>query len=108
MTVYVEQQNTYISRDCNLTQITNDAWNFYYWNNFILEAFEVSSIWAIANGFADDIPVEKNLQFESEYHAYVKTHDKKLVETLSNGQKITAEAAEQLKKVTTAFKKIFS
>jgi F-type H+/Na+-transporting ATPase subunit alpha len=72
------------------------------------EAFEIMSIWAVTNGFVDDIPVEKILEFEKQYHAYVQTHDKKLIETLSEGKKIAPEVTEQLKKITTAFKKVFS
>jgi F-type H+-transporting ATPase subunit alpha len=76
--------------------------------NPLEERFEILSIWAVTNGFTDDVPVEKIQQFEKEYHAYVKTHDKKILETLSNGKKLTPEATEELKKVTTAFKKVFS
>lgn len=71
------------------------------------ESFEVLSIWAVTNGYLDDVPVEDVLRFEQEYHAYVKTHDKKLIETLSSGKKVDEETSEQLKKITTAFKKTF-
>lgn len=71
------------------------------------ESFEILSIWAVTNGFADDVAVEDILRFENEYHEYVKTHDKKLLETLSSGAKVNDETTEALKKVTTAFKKVF-
>lgn len=74
----------------------------------LTEAEEVLSIWVVTNGFTDDIKVEDILRFEKEYHAYVKTHDKKLIEKLSSGKKVDDETSEQLKKVTTAFKKVFS
>ncbi len=72
------------------------------------EAQEVLSIWVVTNGYTDDIKVEDILRFEEQYHAYVKTHDKKLMERLSNGKKVDDETTEQLKKITIAFKKIFS
>ncbi len=72
------------------------------------EAFEILSIWAITNGYADDVEPSDILKFEKEYHAYVKTHDKKLIETLSNGQKPTEDVTKALKKITEAFKKTFS
>ncbi len=71
------------------------------------ENYEILSIWAVTNGYTDDVPVENILQFEQQYHAYVKAHDKKLLETLSTGKKIDETTAEQLKKITTAFKKTF-
>ncbi len=74
----------------------------------LTEAQEVLSIWVVTNGFTDDVKVENILQFEKEYHAYVKTHDKKLIERLSSGKKVTDELTEDLKKVTAAFKKVFS
>ncbi len=72
------------------------------------EAFEILSIWAVTNGFMDDVKVEDITRFEREYHDYVKAHDKKLIETLNSGAKVTPETVENLKKVTTAFKKVFS
>lgn len=74
----------------------------------LTEAFQVLSIWAVTNGYLDDIAVEDVLRFEKEYHEYVKTHDKKILETLSSGKKVDEETSESLKKVTAAFKKAFS
>lgn len=74
----------------------------------LTENMEILSIWAVSNGFTDDIPVEKIQKFEKELHAYAKTHGKKVLETLTNGKKVTPETTEELKKLVTAFKKIFS
>ena len=71
------------------------------------ESFEVLSIWAVTNGYADDVKVEDILRFETDLHEYVKTHDKKLLETLSNGAKVDDKTSEELKKTLTAFKKTF-
>lgn len=76
--------------------------------NPLPEAYEILSIWVVTNGFTDDVKVEDILRFEKEYHAYVKTHDKKILEKLSNGKKLDDETSESLKKITLAFKKIFS
>lgn len=72
------------------------------------EALEILSIWAISNGHANDVPVEHILKFEKEFHAYVVSHDKNLIETLSSGAKLTPDTVDALKKVTTAFKKVFT
>lgn len=72
------------------------------------EPEQILSIWTVANGYTNDIPVEKIGQFEKELHEYVASHDKKLMERLSNGKKIDPEAAEMLKKTVEKFKKGFS
>jgi F-type H+-transporting ATPase subunit alpha len=72
------------------------------------EAFEILSIWVVINGFANDIPVENIKKFEKEYHEYIKTHNPKIIEELSKGQKIADSTIDQLKKVTDKFKKLFS
>lgn len=69
------------------------------------EAFEIVSIWAVTNGYFDDVPVEKTSEFENELHEYVETHAKKLVETLNNGEKMSEETIETLKKTVEQFKK---
>ncbi|MDE2591001.1 MAG: F0F1 ATP synthase subunit alpha, partial [Patescibacteria group bacterium] len=74
----------------------------------LTESQEILSIWVVTNGFTDDVPVERILEFEQGFHAYVKTHNKKLLETLSNGKKLTPEVTEELKKIAAAFKKVFS
>lgn len=72
------------------------------------EAYEILSIWAVTTGQMDDIKVEDITRFEKEYHDYVRTHDKKLIEELSSGKKLTEETTEKLKKITAQFKKSFS
>ena len=72
------------------------------------EAFEILSIWVVINGFANDIPVENIRRFEKEYHEYIKTHNPKIIETLSSGEKLTDSTIDQLKKVTEKFKKVFT
>ncbi len=72
------------------------------------EAMEILSIWVVTNGYANDIPVETIQRFEQEYHVYVQTHNKKLIERLSNGKKIDEETVKTLKDMTEKFKKTFS
>jgi F-type H+-transporting ATPase subunit alpha len=72
------------------------------------EPEQILSIWAVANGYANDIPVEKIGQFETELHEYVHGNNKKLIERLGNGKKVDDEAKEDLKKTVEKFKKGFS
>lgn len=74
----------------------------------LIEAEQILSIWAVSNGFTDDLKVEDIQRFESEYHQFINTRHKKLIQTLSNGKKLTPEVTEELKKATTEFKKAFS
>lgn len=72
------------------------------------ESYEVLSIWAVVNGYLDDISVEEVGRFEKEYHDYVKTHDKKLLEDLLTGQKLNEAAVKDMKKAIEDFKKVFA
>ena len=72
------------------------------------EAFEVLSIWAVTNGYLDDIPAEQVQRFEEEYHRYVEKHHTKLLTTLSSGKKVTDDVSKDLEKVIKEFKKQFS
>lgn len=72
------------------------------------EAFEIISIWSVTNGYLDDIAVDKVGEFEKELHGYAKTHAKKLVDTLSTGEKISEQTFSDLKKLVEEFKKGFT
>ncbi len=72
------------------------------------ESLQVISIWAVTNGFLDDIPDDQVQRFESELHEYIKTHHKKLLETLSSGAKLNEETNKELKKILEEFKKMFT
>jgi F-type H+-transporting ATPase subunit alpha len=74
----------------------------------LIESLQVVSIWAVSNGYLDDIPVEKVQKFEEELHTYTQTHNKKLLETLANGEKVKEDTAKELKKLVEDFKKGFS
>lgn len=72
------------------------------------EALEILSIWAVTNGYLDDIPVDAVQRFEKEYHDFVKRSNPKVIEILSKGEKIADETNKLLKKVTEEFKKAFT
>ncbi|MDO8658668.1 MAG: F0F1 ATP synthase subunit alpha [Candidatus Levybacteria bacterium] len=72
------------------------------------ESLEVISIWALINGFLDDIPLDSIHKFEKEFHKYVTKHGPKIIEVMSQGSKLNEETTKQLQKITQEFKKIFS
>ncbi|MCL6096930.1 MAG: F0F1 ATP synthase subunit alpha, partial [Patescibacteria group bacterium] len=71
------------------------------------EALEILSIWAVTNGYLDEIPAENVQRFEQEYHEYAKTHFRKLLDKLSTGEKPLEETLKEMKKMTENFKKVF-
>jgi F-type H+-transporting ATPase subunit alpha len=72
------------------------------------EPLEVLSLWAVVNGFTNDIKVESIRKFEKEYHEYIKTNSPKIIEELSKGEKISESITKQLEKTLSAFKKILT
>src|SRR5260221_12035499 len=74
----------------------------------LAESFEILSIWAVTNGYMDDVQIEDITRFENAYHDYVHAHDKKLIDELSSGKKLTEQASKDLEKITTSFKKAFT
>ncbi len=72
------------------------------------EPLEIMGIWAVTNGYLDDIPSENVQRFEKEFHEYLSKHGKKLLETLTSGKKPDKETLDEMKKSVEAFKKNFS
>ena len=71
------------------------------------EALEVLSLWAVTNGYLDNIEVQAVGKFEKELHEYVTIHNKKLIDKLSSGEKITDDTSKELEKTIENFKKVF-
>jgi F-type H+-transporting ATPase subunit alpha len=71
------------------------------------EPLEVISIWAVTNGFLDDVPVEKISEFESKLHQFVLRSDPEIIKTLSTTEKVSEVVSKKLEKVLTEFKKTF-
>ncbi len=72
------------------------------------EALEILSIWAVTNGYLDDIPVDDITRFESEFHDFTRSKYQKLLDLLSKGEKPDDSTIKQMQKAVTEFKKIFS
>jgi len=72
------------------------------------ESLQVLSIWAVTNGFLDDIGVESIGKFESEYHNFIKSNHPEIIKNLSLGEKPTEDTIKKMRVITEEFKKIFS
>lgn len=72
------------------------------------ESLEILSIFAVANGYLDDIKLENFEKFETEYHDFVKRSFPKIIESLSGGQKPTEGTIKEIQKSISDFKKTFN
>lgn len=72
------------------------------------EAYQILSIWAVTNGYMDDIPVDQLSRFENELQEYVKRSKPQLIKEFSDGKKLSEETIKLLKKTTEDFKKGFT
>ncbi len=72
------------------------------------EAFQLLSVWAVTNGYLDDIPVESCQKFEKEYHNFIRNQYPKIIETLSTGYKLESTTLKTMEKAILEFKKLFS
>jgi len=72
------------------------------------ESLQVLSIWAVTNGFLDDIPVESTRKFESEYHTYIERNHTDIIKTVETGEKLTEDIIKKMREATDEFKKIFT
>ena len=74
----------------------------------LTEDLQILIIWAVTNGYLDNVPVESCQRFEKELENYVKTRKSKVLEALQSGQKINEETVKLLTKTLEDFKKGFS
>lgn len=71
-------------------------------------SLEYLSLWAVTNGYLDDIAVENVQKFEKEYHEYFKTRQQKILNLLAKGEKPAPETIKIIEKATLEFKKGFT
>lgn len=71
------------------------------------EPLEVVSIWALTNGYMDDVAVSDITRFEKELHEFVLTRHEKMLKELAKGEKVKEEMGKDLKKALEEFKKMF-
>jgi F-type H+/Na+-transporting ATPase subunit alpha len=70
--------------------------------------FQVVTIYAVTNGFLDDIPVNQVRAFETELHEYLRTQRPEIPETIRTSKVIDKEATEpKLVEAIKAFKETF-
>ncbi len=72
------------------------------------EAEEVLAIWIVTSGNLDDVPADNVVRFEREFLEYVRLNAPKVLDELSDGQKLDDKKMVLLDKTVKNFKKGFS
>ena len=65
---------------------------------------QVLSIWAVSNGFLDDLPVERVQDFEAQYLDFMRSRYSQIGETIRDSGKMDDDLTEKLKAATEEFK----
>ena len=65
---------------------------------------EISILYAVTNGYLDDVPVDKIISLEGAFHRYMETNHPGVVDKINAEYEITAEIEEGLKTAVTEFK----
>jgi F-type H+-transporting ATPase subunit alpha len=68
---------------------------------------QVMMLYAVINGYVDDIPVEKVSAFEADFHRFMGANNKELSGKIATTKDLTKENEEKLKKAITEFKQGF-
>lgn len=68
----------------------------------------VPLIYAGVNGYLDNIPVSKILQWEQDFLAYLKNNESELLAQIDREGALSKELEEKLRDVVSAFTKNFS
>jgi len=68
---------------------------------------QVVSIYAVTKGYLDDIPVADVRRFEKEFHDYLDSEGKEILQGIREKKELTKEIEENLKKALETFKKGF-
>ena len=65
---------------------------------------QVSILFAVTNGFLDDVPVEKVIPWEENFHRFMETGHPEIVEKINKDLEIKAETEASLKAAITEYK----
>ena len=68
---------------------------------------QVMILYAVINGYMDDIPLNKVDAFEKEFYRFIEASYKEIGDSIAKTKDLTADAEEKLKKAITEFKQGF-
>ena len=68
---------------------------------------QVAIVYAVTNGFLDDIAVEKVAKWEEDFHKYLQTSQKALLDLIAEKKELTEEVIAKLEKALKDFKETY-
>jgi F-type H+-transporting ATPase subunit alpha len=68
-------------------------------------AREVTIIYALTNGFVDDVPIENVRHWENEFHRFMETAHPEILETIMNDKAMSDETIGALRTAIDEYKK---
>jgi F-type H+-transporting ATPase subunit alpha len=71
-------------------------------------AQQVAVIYAVTNGFLDDVKIESVREWENQFHDFMRTAHPEVLETINADKKLTDETIEALKNAIGEFKRSVS
>jgi len=70
-------------------------------------ANQVAILYALTQGFLDDVPNEKVKKWEADFHKFLANEEKKVLEMIAEKKELTEEVVKELEKAINNFKKTF-
>lgn len=68
---------------------------------------QVASLWAVVNGYVDDLPVSAVGRFEEEWLAFLKAHHADILEAIASSKQLADDTVAALKEAVAKFKPTF-
>src|SRR3989339_322445 len=68
---------------------------------------QVAIIYAVTNGFLDDVPVEKVSEWEKDFHKYLKSSQKEVLSLIADKKELSEEVISKLEKAIGEFKEVY-
>jgi F-type H+-transporting ATPase subunit alpha len=69
---------------------------------------QVAIIYALTNGYLDDVEVEKVQKWEADLHKYLREMKADVLKMISEKKELTEEVEEALKKAIEEYKQVYS
>lgn len=69
---------------------------------------QVAILYAVNNGYLNDVPVEKVTDFEAKFHQYMKTQGRDVLKTIAETKELSEETEAKLKEVIENFKQAYN
>jgi len=69
---------------------------------------QVAIIYAVSNGFLDDVEVERVGEWEKEFHKYLKSQNKEALKLIAEKKELTEDVIKKLEQAINDFKEVYN